>query len=152
MTAYDIYVFIHIAGAVTWVGGNTITQLNGRRIVGRGNPVEVQGFIKDLVWLTPRFFIPISLTTVAFGIIAVLKGPWEFSDPWVSAGMTMFIVSFLIGIGYLGPQTAKLDKLTEAGEAESPAYTKIVSAILVAAAIELALLWATVFVMVVKPG
>jgi hypothetical protein len=152
MTAYDIYVFVHVAGAVTWVGGNTITQINGRRIVGRNNPIELQGFIKDLVWLTPRFFIPISLLTVAFGIIAVLKGPWEFSDPFVSAGMAMFIVSFLIGIAYLGPQTAKLDALAEAGEADSPAYTKIVGAILLASAIELALLWATVFVMVVKPG
>jgi len=152
MIVYDVYVTIHVAGAITWVGGNTITQINGRRIVARKNEAETENFIKDLVWLTPRFFIPISLLTVAFGVICVLKGPWSFSDPWVSAGLTMFIISFLIGIGILGPTTEKIAKISEAGGQGSDEYDSKLSIVLRASAIELAFLWATVVVMVMKPG
>ncbi|MGH2907015.1 MAG: DUF2269 family protein [Solirubrobacterales bacterium] len=152
MTAYDLYVTIHVSGAVAWVGGNTVTQINGRRIVARNNAAELQPFVSDLVWLTPRFFIPISLLTVAFGAISVWQGPWSFSDPWVDTGLTMFVISFLIGIAMLSPTAEQLEQLAGDDKADSPEYTKKVSFLLLWSAIELVLLWATVFVMVLKPG
>jgi hypothetical protein len=152
MTGYDWIVAAHVVGAVAWVGGNTFVQLHGTRAIKRNNSDELTGFVEDLVYLTPRFFIPIGLWTVAWGIAAVLDGPWSFSDPWVSAGMTMFIISFLIGITYLGPKTEKLAGIGESEGVGSPSYTELLGKILVASRVELVLLWLTVIVMVVKPG
>lgn len=152
MEAYDVYVTIHVIGAVAWVGGNTMTQLTSRRMLKRNRPEELESFIGDLVYLTPRFFIPISLLTVAFGAVSVWKGPFEFSDPWVSAGLTMFVVSFLIGILYLGPTTDKMDKISAEGGTGSEPWIAKLNGVILASRIELALLWLTVIVMVMKPG
>jgi hypothetical protein len=64
----------------------------------------------------------------------------------------MFIISFLIGITFLAPQTAKLVAIGESDGISSPPYTEKLSKILFASRIELALLWLTVLVMVMKPG
>jgi hypothetical protein len=152
MTTYDALVAAHVVGAVSWVGGNTYIQISGTRIIKRNKPDELGGFVGDLDYLAPRWFIPISLWTVVFGLAATIDGPWKFSDPWIDAGLTMFIISFLIGIAYLAPQTAKLMTIGETEGIGSPAYSEKVSKVLLASRIELALLWLTVLVMVTKPG
>lgn len=152
MTTYDLIVAGHVVGAVSWVGGNTYIQLSASRIINRHNGFELQGFASDLTWLAPRWFIPISLWTVAFGIAAAIDGPWSFGDPWISAGLTMFIISFLIGVAFLSPQTEKLEKIGENDGVDSQAYEDKLKKIVFASRIELVLLWATVLVMVLKPG
>ncbi len=66
----------------------------------------------------------------------------------------MFVISFIIGAGYLGPQTGKLlAQIVEAEEFGSPGVQREVRARCSwSRRIELLLLWATVVVMVVKPG
>jgi hypothetical protein len=152
MQTYDVYVTIHVIGAVAWVGGNTMSTLTSRRVLARNNPEELETFIEDIDYLAPRFFIPISLLTVVFGIVSVWKGPYEFSDPWVGAGLTMFIISFLIGITFLAPQVKKITAAWAAGEGSSAAYLNRVKNVILASRIELVLLWLTVIVMVMKPS
>ena len=152
MDAYDLYVTLHVAGAVVWVGGNSMVAILSARKIKRNRPEELESFVSDLTYLTPRFFIPVSLLTVAFGVVSVWKGPFEFSDPWVGAGLTMFIISFLIGAAYLGPQVEKMDELSEAGGSASDEWNERLHRVLIASRIELALLWLTVIVMVVKPS
>jgi len=152
MTTYDVLVAAHVVGAVSWVGGNTLLQITGTRVAKRHNPDELEGFVGDLNYLTPRWFIPVSLWTVVFGIAATIEGPWGFGDPWISAGLTMFVISFLIGAAYLGPNSEKLAKIGESEGVASEAYTTQLGKILFASRIELVLLWVIVIVMVLKPG
>lgn len=152
MTTYDVLVAAHVVGAVSWVGGNTLLQISGSRVAKRNNPAELEGFVSDLNYLTPRWFIPVSLWTVVFGIAATIDGPWSFGDPWISAGLTMFVISFLIGIAYLAPNSEKLAEIGENEGVASAAYTAQLGKILFASRIELALLWIIVLVMVLKPG
>jgi hypothetical protein len=152
MTLLELLVFLHIAGAICWVGSGSFTQLYGVRTIGQGRGPEIQSFIGTLVWLTPRWFIPVSIWTVAFGIAAAIEGSFAFGDAWVSAGLTMFVISFLIGMLYLGPQTERIAAIGESDGPDSAAYGANVKKLLFASRIELTLLWLTVFVMVVKPG
>lgn len=152
MSLLDFFVFAHVAGAICWVGSNTILQLLGKRLLDRGNGGETQNFVGDLVYLTPRWFIPISLWTVAFGIATTIDANLSFGDFWISAGMTMFIVSFLIGLLFLGPQSERVKKIGDEQGPETSAYGEAVAKFLLGSRIELGLLWLTVFVMVVKPG
>ncbi|MBJ7458817.1 MAG: DUF2269 family protein [Thermoleophilaceae bacterium] len=152
MSFLELLVFAHLAAAIAWVGGNTVIQLFGSRTINRGSPDEIQSFVGTLVWLTPRFFIPVSLATVGFGIAAALEASYSFGEPWISAGLTMFIVSFLIGIAYLGPQSERITKLGESEGTEAPAYAEGVKKLMFASRVELILLWVTVFLMVIRPG
>lgn len=152
MTLLELLVFAHVAGAIGWVGGNTVIQLQGSRTINSGTGDEIQSFVQSLVYLTPRWFIPVSIWTVAFGVAAAVEASISFGDVWISAGLTMFVVSFLIGMLYLGPQSERVEKLGESEGPDSAAYAANVSKLLFASRVELALLWLTVFVMVVKPG
>ncbi len=152
MTAYELLVAGHVAGAICWVGSDTYLQISSHRIVARENADEIGGFVSDLVFLGPRWLIPVSLLTVVFGVGAVLDGPWSFGDPWVSAGLTMFVISFLIGLLYLTPGLDKLDGIGKAEGTGSAAFATQLGKILLASRIEMVLLWATVLVMVLKPG
>jgi hypothetical protein len=152
MTFLDLLVFAHVAGAIAWVGSGSFVQVLGTRTINDGTGDEVQSFVNNIVWLTPRWFIPVSLWTVAFGIATAIKASYSFGDIWITAGLTMFIISFLIGILYLGPQSERIAKIGESDGPESAVYSANVGKLLLASRIELVLLWATVFVMVVKPG
>lgn len=152
MTLLELLVFAHVAGAIGWVGGDTYIQIAGSRTIKQGSGAEIQSFVSEIVFLTPRWFIPVSLWTVAFGIGAAVEASISFGDFWVSAGLTMFVISFLIGLLYLGPQSERIKKIGEGEGPDSPSYAANVKKLLMASRIELALLWLTVFVMVVKPG
>lgn len=152
MTLLELLVFAHIAGAIGWVGGNTYIQIEGTRTVNGGTGTEIQSFVQQLVYLTPRWFIPVSIWTVAFGIAAAIEASFSFGDFWITAGLTMFVISFLIGMLYLGPQSERIEKLGESDGPDSAPYAENVKKLIFASRIELALLWLTVFVMVVKPG
>lgn len=149
----DLYLALHVIGAVAWVGASTLFHITGRRVIAANNEQSLRQFFADGDYFSTRYFIPVSLLTVVMGIVLVLDVPYiEFSDPFVSAGLTMFIISFAMGAGYLGPQTGKLLKRLDAGEFGSPDVQARVKQVLMVSSIELLLLWATVVVMVVKPG
>ncbi|MBI5310669.1 MAG: hypothetical protein HZB14_06540 [Actinobacteria bacterium] len=149
----DLYLTLHVIGAVAWVGASTLFHITGRRVVAANDQQSLRQFFRDGEYFSTRYFIPVALLTVAMGVALVLSDKYlEFSDPFVSMGLTMFIVSFVMGAGFLGPQTGKLLKRLDAGEFETPAVQSQVKRVLTVSSIELLLLWATVVVMVVKPG
>lgn len=152
MTTLDLLVFAHVAGAIAWVGSGTVLQVLGARVLKSGGGEEKQRFIGDVVYLSTRWFIPIGLFTVAFGIATALDASYSFGDFWITAGLTMFVVSFLVGALYLGPQSERIAKIGESEGVESAAYAINIKRLMVVSRAELFLLWATVFVMVVRPG
>lgn len=152
MDTLELLIFAHVAGAVAWVGSGTLIQILGTRAIYQGTGEDSARFIDDVVFLSKRWFIPVGLWTVAFGIATALKASISFGDLWVTVGLTMFVVSFLMGAGYLGPQSERIAKIGESEGVESAAYDANVKRLIVASRIELFLLWATVFVMVIKPG
>lgn len=152
MDTYEIFLLLHIVGAICWVGADTFLFLTSRRVLARGNGTEIRGFMSDVSFLGPRFFIPVSLLTVVFGALTVVEGPWGFDQPWVVAGLTMFFLSFIMGAALIQPRVEKLDAMGEAGDIDSPEYRELVGNVLRISRIEFVLLWAIVVLMVIKPG
>lgn len=149
----DLYLVLHVVGAVGWVGASTMFHIFGRRVEAANDETVMRQFLTDGAWLSMRFFIPISLLTVAMGFALVIDSDFiKFSDPFVSAGLTMFVISFAMGAGFLGPQTEKMLGRINAGEFGQPTMTAQINRVMMVSSIELVLLWATVVVMVLKPG
>ncbi|MFT4049577.1 MAG: DUF2269 family protein [Solirubrobacterales bacterium] len=152
MTTYDLLVTGHVVGAVAWVGSGTFSHVLGERILKRGNGDEMATFLDDLGALALRWFIPVSLLTVVCGIAAAIDGPWSFGALWIDIGLAMFVISFLIGATYLGPQSEKLAKVAESEGADSQTFRSGLKKFMTIGRFETALLWLTVIVMVIKPG
>ncbi|MFY9489083.1 MAG: DUF2269 family protein [Solirubrobacterales bacterium] len=151
MESYEIFTAVHVLAAVLWVGSSTLANLFGRFTLKSGNHERLKGFLEFNEWAAPRFFIPVSLTAVVFGVLTVIDGPWDFGQLWITVGLTMFTISFLLGVGFLGPQSPKLVADLEAGGPDGAAFKTRLSKVLLVANIELVLLYTTVVVMVLKP-
>jgi hypothetical protein len=96
MTHYQLWVFLHVASVIVWVGAGTtlaLATLYAQRAADQ--PLEaVTGFAD---WLGPRVFGPSSLAALVFGIVAVRSGHWG-SPLWVRLGIGAFAVEFLLNL------------------------------------------------------
>jgi hypothetical protein len=153
ITLYEWLLFAHIAAVVAWVGANTVLQVLALR-AERASPERAVQFIDDVAWLGPRYFIPISLSVVAlgFGLVGESDGAYDLGQFWVAAGIAMFVVSFLLGAGFLGPESGRIAEMAgQRGPADEEVQRRI-SRVTWIARFELLLLFLVVFDMVVKPG
>jgi uncharacterized membrane protein len=99
-----------------------------------------------------RVFMPASIVVVLAGAWMIYDGPWTMAQGWVSAGLGLYALSFLTGIGFLGPESGRISKLTEAHGAEHPDVQRRIRRVLLISRIELIWLVAIVALMVFKPG
>jgi hypothetical protein len=151
ITTYEWLLFGHILFVVAWVGANIVIQVLSFRLL-RAGPERSVDFLSDLAWLGTRYFIPVALVVVAFGFALVSELDLDLSEFWISAGLGMFLVSFALGAGFLGPESERITKLAgERGAADDEVQRRITRVIWVAR-FELLLLILVIFDMVAKPG
>jgi len=147
MTWYEFLLFVHIAGAIVWVGGAFYVQLYGVIELRSGDPSTIARFAANAGRLGERLFTPTSIVVVLAGIGLMLNGNWPWGRLWVDFALIAFAGSFLLGAAYLGP-TAKRIAAVGPQTAEGQ---RLIRRIFVALRIDLMFLFAIVFAMVVKP-
>ena len=79
-------------------------------------------------------------------------GAWDYHQGWVQFALVIIALSIVTGAGFLGPESGRIARATETGGVESPEVQARIRRIFLVSRIELALLLAVVFDMVVKPG
>jgi hypothetical protein len=152
VTLYEVLLFAHLTFVAIWVGGDAMLQAVYIR-ARREGPERTLGFLADVEWIGTRVLIPASLGVVGFGIWLVLNSPaWEFSQTWVWLGFAMFLASAITGAGFLGPESGRVSRLGGERAADDPEIQSRITRALWISKIELILLIAVIFDMVVKPG
>ena len=151
MTWYELFLFLHISSAIIWVGGGFFLQVLALRVFGTRDEARIAAFAGDVEVLGLRVFMPSSMVLLLTGVGLVVNGNWDWSEPFVSVGLLVWVISFIAGIAYLGPTSGRIKTEIQAGGA-TPRAQQLISNILRYSRIELVLLWITVFMMVVKLG
>lgn len=152
MTWYEFFLWLHIMGAVVWVGGAVMIQALSLRIVASNDALRMAGFSKDVEHVGTRMFMPASLVLILTAVGLMLNGNWDWGEPFVTVGLVVWILSFVAGAGFLGPESGRIAKAIETeGPASSEAQRRI-RRILAYSRFELLLLLVVVFMMTVKLG
>lgn len=151
VSLYEWLVSFHVLGACVWIGGAVVTQALAIRATRSDDPTAVGKLAGDVEWVGTRVIIPSTIVLLIAGIWAVVEGPWEFEQGWITAGLVVWILSFITGAGFLGPESGRIKNLIAASGPEAPEVRRRVGRILFIARIELVLLIAIVFIMVGKP-
>ncbi len=151
MTLYELLLLLHIIAAITWVGAATTYFALELRTDLSGDVEREASQNDDAEWLSPRLFIPTSMGTLIFGVLAAIEGNWDFGSLWIIIGLTGFAVSFATGIGYFEPEIKKLAAAIERDGATHPEVRRSVANLKMVGRIELAVLYVVVASMVVKP-
>lgn len=151
MTLYELLLFLHVLAVIVWIGGGVMFQVLLAR-TQRAGPDDLAAFNRSAEWTSQRVFMPASFAVLAFGILLVVESPWNFSDPWIGIGIIGYALSALNGMINIGPTARKMKELiAERGPAD-PAVGGLARRINVAGRLDLLVLIAVVFDMVVKPG
>jgi uncharacterized membrane protein len=96
--------------------------------------------------------MPASFAVLGFGIWAVLAGPWSFAEMWITLGLVGYALSALNGMAIIGPTSKKMKNTIAERGPNDPVVTQLSRRIDLAGRIDLIIVVAVVFDMVVKPG
>jgi uncharacterized membrane protein len=151
MSLYELLLLLHIIAAIIWVGAATTYFALELRTDLSGDLERETSQSDDAEWLSPRLFIPTSMATLIFGVLAAIEGNWDFGSLWIIIGLTGFGVSFATGIGYFEPEMKKLAAAIERDGATDPEVRRSVANLKMVGRIELAVLYVVVASMVLKP-
>jgi uncharacterized membrane protein len=147
MTWYEFLLFVHVAGAIVWVGGGFYVQTYGMIELRSGDPASIARFAGNAGFLGERLFTPTSIVVLLAGIGLMIDGNWPWGRLWVDFALVAWVGSAVLGAGYLGP-TAK--RIAVVGP-QTPEGQRLIRRVFALLRIDLMLLFAIVLAMVVKP-
>jgi len=150
-TAFKVLLFVHILAAVAWIGGGIMITLMGERAKRARDEGEMVKVALNAEFWALRFFIPMSLVLLACGIGMVSVGHVGFK-PFVVVGLVGWVVSFAIGAGYLGPQSAKLHGMLAGDGSVTTTAVEQVNRIIWVARADLVILVVIIASMAIQPG
>jgi len=150
MTWYTFFKSIHVVCAVIWVGGAATIQVLSTRAL-RGDGRRQVEFAQDAEFVGMRVFMPTTIVLLLSGIGATVNGDWDWGYNWITFGLLVFAASFVVGAGFLGPESGRIAKLIEAEGPDSPRVGARIRRILTISRVELVFLLAVIWNMVVKP-
>lgn len=147
MTWYELLLFVHITGAVIWLGGAFTFQTYGAVVRRGGDPDELARFAGRAGVLGERMFVPASLVVVLAGVGLMIEGSWDWGQLWVIFALVTFTASFLTGLLVIAPMAKKLPAVGPT----TPEGQALIARLFTVLRIDLVYMYAIVFAMTVKP-
>ena len=149
-TGYDWLKAFHVFLAVVWVGGAVLLNILALFALRSPLPGRKAEFAREAAWVGTRIFTPASLALVALGFWMIYDLDWGY-PLWIVLGLVAFGLSFLLGVAFLGPRSAKTAKVVERFGPDSPEAAGQIRRVVAVARIDLAILVLVLFDMVLKP-
>ena len=121
--------FLHVTAAVLWVGGGFAMILASCLLASHASAQAQLAFVRVTALLGLRFFVPLSMVTLASGVALLFLDGWGW-QPFTVLGLAV-MTGQTHGVSAALPQVRRIRRLAIA---------------------DYAVQFAIVFVMVVKPG
>ncbi|TGQ67638.1 DUF2269 family protein [Mesorhizobium sp. M00.F.Ca.ET.186.01.1.1] len=149
MDWYSIVKFLHVVAATLWVGGGFVLFLLGLLAERAGNIDDKLYAMRASGELGGRFFAPMSMLTLVFGLI--MCGFWVgFSDLWIVIGLAGYATTFSIGMFIFKPTGERMGAMI-AKEGVTPAVLAVGQRMMSAARFDYAVMLVIIVDMVLKP-
>jgi hypothetical protein len=147
MSWYEFLLFVHVAGAIIWIGGGFVFQVYGMVELASGDRAAIARFAGNVGRIGERLFAPVGLLVFLAGIGLMIEGDWDWGRLWVVFALVAFAGSYLLGLLVLGP-TAK--RIANVGP-ETAHGQQLIRRVFALLRVDLLFLFAIVFAMTVKP-
>lgn len=149
MDWYSIVKFLHVVTAILWVGGGFVLFLLGLLAERAGNIEDKLWAIRASGQLGGRFFAPMSMLTLLFGL--AMCGLWiGFSDLWIVIGLAGYATTFSIGMFIFKPTGERMGAMI-AKDGITPAVLATGQRMMSVARFDYAVMLVIIADMVLKP-
>jgi uncharacterized membrane protein len=150
ITWYVFFKAVHVISAVVWVGGAHFSGILGARAARSRDGKRMADFAGEMEVVGLRIFVPSSLFLIVTGAAMMINGSLDWGQLWVDYGIAVWIVAFVLGVGFFGPESGRLKTLIHDQGPESAEVQERIRRILVVSRIEQILLFGVVWAMVTK--
>lgn len=145
--------FLHVTGAVVWVGGGVVLSVIGRRVRRSGDATLLAEFARTLSYVGLRVFTPAVVVVLVTGVWLVFaEEAGNFAQLWVVLALAAFAVAFLIGAVYLSRSAIRLERVMSAPTPDIAAARDALGRWILGYGVVLAVLLFALWDMVFKPG
>jgi|SRR5512132_2155526 uncharacterized membrane protein len=151
MTWYELWLFLHISGVSVWLGGAVVAQVLGALAKRSGDPARSAALGRDMAVVGPWVFMPASLVVLVTGILLTDDGNWDWGEWFIVLGLIGWAVVAFTGFGYITRAMNQVG-MRMATEGPSPELGAAVNRLVLVGRLLVLVLFALVFLMVVKPG
>ncbi len=116
----------HVLAAAVWFGGTVYVEAIMANAKRTGDPMVIGAVGRRVGNTNFRLFAPAGVLTLAFGIWLVADSSlWEFSDVFITIGMTVSIIGIGLGIFFFKPRLDRLETILESDGPGHPDVAKI---------------------------
>jgi len=151
VSGYELWLFVHISAAIVWIGGAVVAQVFGILAKRSGDPAQGAAFGQAMSFIGPKVFAPAALVVLISGAFLTEDGNWDWSEPFVWLGIVGWAIVAFTAFAYLTRAMGRLGARM-AAEGPSPELGAEMGRLVLVARVLILVLFAIVFVMVVKPG
>lgn len=145
--------YLHVLGAMVWVGGGVMLLLMGARAQTSTDPSAIAEFASTLRYVGLRALMPAVVIVLVTGVWLVLdSSEWQFSQTWVILALALFALAFLIGAIYLSRVGIEMERVVDAGAERTADAAALVRRWRLGYAVVLLILLVVLWDMIVKPG
>ncbi len=152
MSRYDVLLFLHIVGAIVWVG----IGLTGHALAVWAYRKREWTFFAKLQEGFGSLEAPASilgpLLLLGTGIGLVVDGPRGFTETWVVIGLAGFGAALGLGIGFQAPGMRRFDEIVRERGADDPEAIAVGRRLNALMLPELAILATVLLAMATKPA
>jgi uncharacterized membrane protein len=148
---YAFFKWVHVSGAVLWVGGGLTLTINALRVERSADPAEMAMIARQAAWVGERVFAPTGLLVLAMGIAMVVNLSLDWGTSWIVIGLVGYAITFSTGLLVLGPQAKRIAHLIETAGAEAAETQAAIRRILLIARVDEGVLLIVVAAMILKP-
>jgi hypothetical protein len=146
----EFLLIVHVLAAATWIGASVLTGFAGPRMAREGGPAAL-GWARVSREASLKVFNPAAGLTALSGILLVVLGDdYDWSDSFVTIGLTVVVITGIIGSVVHRPDAQKIIAALESSD--YPTATEAGKRAAIWGALTIALLIVTVSVMVMKTG
>jgi uncharacterized membrane protein len=148
---YAFFKWVHVTGAVLWVGGGLTLTILALRAERSSEPAEMAMIARQAAFVGERVFAAIGLLVLAMGIAMVVNLHLGWGTSWIVIGLVGYAITFLTGLLVLGPQAKRIGQLIETVGADAAETQTAIRRILLIARVDEGVLLLVVAAMVLKP-
>lgn len=152
MTGYEFLKFLHVCGAIAWVGGGLGLLILSRRLVAAGDHATLLKAGEHSQALGTRLFMPASLVTIGAGVAMVATTPQiGFTDLWILMGFGGVVLSGVAQMTLSSKAEARFVAAATDHGVDSPEVARAARGLTLGSVADITVLVLVVWAMVVKP-
>jgi uncharacterized membrane protein len=150
--SYQIYKALHVLAIVIWVGGDITLTTLGVVFERRRDGETLAALGKLGAWIGVKVYTPALFAAFAFGVALIQKGGLGWGTFWIDFGLVGWAIAAAVGVGFVGPELGRIDRLVQEVGPDSPEVGRRVSRLFTIFRFDTAMLILIVIDMTAKPS